>query len=158
MWLTISFNFPSYQISADGALASFSVFHSQGTSKLVRGSLHILLILSFLCSFQIYVMPVFDNLEFIYTTKKKKRCSRLVRTTLRLFYGCIAFFIAMLLPFWGKLSFIVNSVALPITYCYPCLLWIILKKPKRNNHMWYANMILGCLGIVLSLMSLVMTV
>ncbi|KAJ6874202.1 hypothetical protein NC651_032896 [Populus alba x Populus x berolinensis] len=44
-------------------------------------------------------MPVFNNLEFRYTCMKNKRCSWWVRTGFLLFFGGLAFFIAVAFPF-----------------------------------------------------------
>uniref|UniRef100_A0A7N2MZ04 Amino acid transporter transmembrane domain-containing protein n=1 Tax=Quercus lobata TaxID=97700 RepID=A0A7N2MZ04_QUELO len=55
-----------------------------------------------LCTFQVYAMVVFDNLEVRYTSKKNQPCRWWVRTFLRFFYGGLAFFLSVTFPFLGR--------------------------------------------------------
>ncbi|KAL7207038.1 hypothetical protein ACSBR2_019683 [Camellia fascicularis] len=140
-------------IPADGGmLITFSKFHGQSTSKFVVSLIYLLVLINCLCSFQIYAMPVFDNLEFQYTIKKKRRCPRLLRFGIRVFFGGLTYFIAMAFPFLPSLAALIGGITLPLTYAYPCFMWITIKKPRPNSAMWWSNLCLGCLGIVLSVL------
>ncbi|GLT42987.1 hypothetical protein SLA2020_169640 [Shorea laevis] len=139
-----------------GTLSAFSRFHRHDTSKYVIGLIYLLLLISCLCSYQIYAMPVFDNLEFIYISKKKKPCSRLVRAGLRLFFGGLTFLIAVAFPFLGSLAILIGGMTLSLlTYAYPCFMWNSIKRPQKNSVIWCLNLGLGCLGIVLSMLVVV---
>ncbi|GKV23940.1 hypothetical protein SLEP1_g33611 [Rubroshorea leprosula] len=139
-----------------GTLSAFSRFHRHDTSKYVIGLIYLLLLIGCLCSYQIYAMPVFDNLEFIYISKKKKPCSRLVRAGLRLFFGGLTFLIAVAFPFLGSLAILLGGMTLSLlTYAYPCFMWNSIKRPQKNGVIWCLNLGLGCLGIVLSMLLVV---
>ncbi|KAJ6874201.1 hypothetical protein NC651_032896 [Populus alba x Populus x berolinensis] len=72
-------------------------------------------------------MPVFNNLEFRYTCMKNKRCSWWVRTGFLLFFGGLAFFIAVAFPFLPSLAALIGGIALPLTLAYPCFMWISIQ-------------------------------
>lgn len=95
-------------------------------------------------------MPVFDNLEFRYTSNKNKPCPRWLRSLLRVSFGCLAFFISIAFPFLPSLAGLVGGIALPITLAYPCFMWIIVKKPRKYSAMWLINGALGVCGMLLS--------
>ena len=105
-----------------------------------------------LCTFQVYAMPVFDNMDMRYITKKKKPCSKWVRTCLRILFGGLTFFAAVALPFFGSLTLLMGGIALPLTFAYPCFMWIAMKKPRPNRVVWSINLVLGCFGIVFSVL------
>lgn len=139
----------------EGLLNTFSRIHGPNTSKLMMGLIYALVIVTCLCTFQIYAMPVFDNLEIRYTTKMKQRCPRWVRTALRIFFGGVAFFVAVAFPFLGSLAPLVGGITLPLTLAYPCFMWISIKKPRPNGVVWSLNLGLGCFGIVFSVLLVV---
>ncbi|XP_043709153.1 lysine histidine transporter-like 8 [Telopea speciosissima] len=134
----------------NGMLYALFKFHGKEISRVVLGLTSVLVVINCLSSFQIYAMPVFDNLEFAYTSKKNKPCSRWIRTGIRAFFGCLAFFIAVALPVLGSLAGLLGGIALPITLAYPCFMWIQIKRPQRYGAMWFINWGLGILGMVLS--------
>ncbi|XVE67237.1 hypothetical protein DITRI_Ditri08aG0144000 [Diplodiscus trichospermus] len=145
------------QIPANGGiLAAFAQFHRQDVSKFVIGIIYLWLIISCLCSYQIYAMPAFDNLEFIYASTKNRRCPGWVRLGFRLFFGGLTFFIALAFPFLGSLATLLGGMAtVPLTFAYPCFMWISIKRPRANGGMWSLNIALGCFGIVLSILLIV---
>lgn len=115
----------------------------------------LLVVINSLSSFQIYAMPVFDNLEFKYTSKKNRPCPQWLRIAFRGLFGCLAFFIAVALPFLPSLAGLIGGVALPITLAYPCLMWIQIKKPQKCSTNWYLNWTLGVIGMILSVLVVV---
>ncbi|CBI37767.3 unnamed protein product, partial [Vitis vinifera] len=135
-----------------GLLSAFSEFHGQNTKKLVMRMIYLLIVVNSLCSYQIYAMPVFDNLEFRYISKKNKPCSRWVRAAIRVFFGGLTTFIAVAVSFLGSLGPLIGGIALPLTLAYPCFMWIAIKKPRQYGAMWYLNLGLGCSGIILSVL------
>jgi hypothetical protein len=132
-------------------------FHGHDTSRFAKGLVYLLVVINCLTSFQIYAMPVFDNLEFRYISMKNRRCPWWVRIGFRLFFGGLAFFIAVALPFLPSLAPLVGGITLPLTLAYPCFMWILIKKPHQKGHdaLWCLNLGLGCLGIVLSVLLVV---
>uniref|UniRef100_A0A803NQX1 Amino acid transporter transmembrane domain-containing protein n=1 Tax=Cannabis sativa TaxID=3483 RepID=A0A803NQX1_CANSA len=133
-----------------GMIKALSQFHGQDLSKFVIGLIYLLIIINCLCTFQVYSMIVFDNLEFRYTSIKKQPCTRLLRTVFRLCFGGLVFFISVAFPFLGSLAPLIGGLTMPLTYSYPCFMWISMKKPLPNRPMWLFNMVLGCLGLILS--------
>nr|POF18100.1 lysine histidine transporter-like 7 [Quercus suber] len=131
-----------------GLLSAYSQIHGANTSKLMMGLIYLLVLVNRLCTFQVYAMPVFDNMEMRYITKKKKPCSKCVRTCLRILFGGLTFLAALALPFFGSLTLLLGGIALPLTYAYPCFMWIAMKKPRPNRVVWSINLVLGCFGIV----------
>ncbi|PHU21060.1 hypothetical protein BC332_12211 [Capsicum chinense] len=72
-------------------------------------------------------MPVCANLEFRCTSNKKQPCPWWLRTGLRIFFGCLAFFISVEFPFLPSLAGLISAIpklwykCLCITLCllYP---------------------------------------
>lgn len=137
-------------VSNDGLLTAINRFHKRDTSKILLGMTSMLVVINCLSSFQIYAMPVFDNLEFSYTSALNRPCPRWLRVALRIFFGCLASFIAVALPFLPNLAGLIGAVALPITLAYPSFMWILIKKPLKFSAAWYLNWLLGVLGMLLS--------
>ncbi|KDP47155.1 hypothetical protein JCGZ_00046 [Jatropha curcas] len=133
-----------------GNVSIFLEFYNQKASKVIKIIIYMLVVVNCWSSFQIYAMPVFDNLELRYITIKSSRCSRWVRFGLRVLFGGFAFFIAITFPFLPSLTALIGGMALPLTFVYPCFMWISIKKPRRNGSMWCLNLGLGCLGLLLS--------
>ncbi|KAL9296235.1 hypothetical protein ACSQ67_022131 [Phaseolus vulgaris] len=142
-------------INDGGLLYSFPQLHKNQITKFSMGALYVLVIIHCLSSYQIYAMPVFDNLEIRYTSMKNEKCSVLARTCIRLFFGGLTFFISVTFPFLPSLSALIGSITLvPITYAYPCFMFLSLKKPPRRGLVWCFNAALGCLGLLLSVLLL----
>nr|KAJ0191670.1 hypothetical protein LSAT_V11C800400320 [Lactuca sativa] len=135
-----------------GLLTALYKYHGQSTSRVILGLTSALVIINCLTSFQIYAMPVFDNLELRYVTKANGPCPWWVRAGSRVFFGALAFFVAVALPFLPSLAGLIGGIALPVTLAYPCFMWIVIKKPNVYSKMWWLNWILGCLGMILSIL------
>lgn len=131
-------------------LDALNKYHGYDTSKFVLGLTSMLVVVNCLSSFQIYAMPVFDNMEFRFTSSMNKPCPRWLRSGIRIFFGCVAFFISVALPFLPSLAGLIGGVAVPITLAYPCFMWILIKKPCKCSTIF--NWALGALGIVLSIL------
>lgn len=109
-----------------------------------------MIIINYICAFQIYAMPTFDNLERIYVTAKNEPCPRWVRSSIKIFYGTLAYTLAVTLPFLPRIGAFVGAIGLPLTLVYPCFMWLAIKKPPRFNRMWCLNMFLGYFGTILT--------
>ncbi|KAI4367246.1 hypothetical protein MLD38_023008 [Melastoma candidum] len=137
------------QIKSGGLLSSFPQFHPQRSLKHVLVLIYALIIINCLCTFQIFAMPVFDNLEMSYVSVKNHQCSRSTRTVIRLLFGCLVFFISAAFPFLQKLGPLIGGLASALTYAYPCFMWLALKGPHKRNWMWWLNLGLGSSAVVL---------
>ncbi|KMT01302.1 hypothetical protein BVRB_9g213180 [Beta vulgaris subsp. vulgaris] len=130
-------------------------FHGKHGSDLKLAIIYFFLIINSLCSFQVYAMLVFDNFELRYVTIKKKPCTWWLRAGLRIFFGALVFFIAVAAPFLPLLAPLIGGIALPVTFAYPCFMWISIKKPCKFGAMWFLNLVLGSLGILLSVLLII---
>ncbi|XP_072987418.1 lysine histidine transporter-like 8 [Typha latifolia] len=137
-------------IPSDGILSAMYKFHSHDVSRVLLGFTTLLVIINCLSSFQIYAMPVFDNLEGAYVHRNNRPCPRWLRSGFRAFFGSLSFFIAVAIPFLSDLAGLLGGISLPVTLAYPCFMWILIKKPNKYSAMWYINWVLGSLGMCLS--------
>lgn len=135
-----------------GMLTALYTFHGRDTSRLILGITSLFVIINALSSFQIYGMPMFDDMESKYTMKKKQPCPPWLRAILRAFCGFLCFFFAVAFPFVASFAGLIGGIALPLTFAYPCFIWIIIKKPKVYGPMWWLNWGLGVLGMTLSVL------
>ncbi|CAL9063037.1 unnamed protein product [Musa banksii] len=136
---------------AGGMLNALYAFHSHDIPRGLLATTFLLVVFNCLSSFQIYSMPVFDSFEAGYTSRTNRPCSVWVRSGFRVFYGFISFFIGVALPFLSSLAGLLGGLTLPVTFAYPCFMWIRIKKPERFSFNWYLNWSLGIMGIAFSL-------
>ncbi|RZR97674.1 hypothetical protein BHM03_00026933 [Ensete ventricosum] len=136
---------------AGGILNALYAFHSHDIPRGLLATTFLLVVFNCLSSFQIYSMPVFDSFEAGYTSRTNRPCSVWVRSGFRVFYGFISFFIGVALPFLSSLAGLLGGLTLPVTFAYPCFMWIGIKKPQRFSFSWYLNWSLGIVGMGFSL-------
>ncbi|WOL09732.1 lysine histidine transporter-like 8 [Canna indica] len=137
-------------IPQNGILTALYAFHSKDTSRVLLGLTTLLVIINSLSCFQIYAMPVFDAIESAYTSKKNKPCPRLLRAVYRSLFAGGGFFVAVALPFLADVAGLLGGLSLPVTFAFPCFMWLLVKKPERYSAMWYINWALGSVGMALS--------
>ncbi|RWW62407.1 hypothetical protein BHE74_00030481 [Ensete ventricosum] len=140
-----------WQIPSNGMLTALYAFHGTDTSRVLLGLTALLVVVNCLSCFQIYAMPIFDSMEAGYTKKKNRPCPRWLRSAFRAFFAAVSYFMAVAFPFLSDLAGLIGGMALPVTLAYPCFMWILVKKPERYSAIWYINWVLGCAGMVLSL-------
>lgn len=133
-----------------GILNALFGFHQHDISRSLLAMTFLLVVFSCLSSFQIYSMPVFDNFEASYTHRTNRPCSIWVRSGFRVVYGFINFFIGVALPFLSSLAGLLGGLTLPVTFAYPCFMWVLIKKPTKYSFNWYFNWSLGWLGVAFS--------
>jgi amino acid permease len=136
--------------SNGGMLAAMYAFHSRDVSRAVLGLISCLVIINAMSSFQIYGMPMFDEMESVYTRKFKKPCPWWLRAIIRAMFGYGCFFVAVAIPFLGSVAGLIGGISLPVTLAYPCFMWLKMKKPKTYSPTWWLNWGLGLLGMGLS--------
>ncbi|MFS7978210.1 putative amino acid transporter, transmembrane domain-containing protein [Helianthus anomalus] len=135
-----------------GVLVAISTTLSYHMSKPLLGLIYMQIIISCVTAFQIYSMVVYDNLERVYASRAKHECPKLVRMGIRIFFGGLTFFISVAFPFLPSLALIIGGISLHLTFGYPCLMWIAIKRPPMKSAKWWLNLALGCLGTALSVL------
>jgi hypothetical protein len=138
------------QMPPNGVLSALYKFHSRDVSRLVVGLATLLVVVNCLTTFQLYAMPVFDNMEAGYVHKKHRPCPWWLRAGFRAFFGAVNLLIAVAMPFLSELAGLLGGISLPVTLAYPCFMWVAIMKPPRGSAMWCVNWVLGSLGMVLS--------
>ncbi|KAK6118668.1 hypothetical protein DH2020_047581 [Rehmannia glutinosa] len=133
-----------------GMLTALYAFHSRDVARSVLGLISLFVIVNALSSFQIYGMPMFDDIESKYTRRFKKPCPWWLRAIIRAVFGFMCFFIAVAVPFLGSVAGLIGGISLPVTLAYPCFMWLKMKKPKIYSPKWWLNWGLGLLGMGLS--------
>ncbi|KAE8688172.1 Lysine histidine transporter-like 1 [Hibiscus syriacus] len=105
-------------------------------------------------SYQIFAMPVFDMIEsFLVKEMRFNPCLRL-RLISRTSYVAFTMIIAICFPFFGGLlSFFGGFAFAPTSYFLPCIIWLIICKPKRFSLIWFTNWICIVFGVLLMLLS-----
>ncbi|PIN25726.1 Amino acid transporter [Handroanthus impetiginosus] len=133
-----------------GMLTALFAFHSRDVARSILGLISFFVIINAVSSFQIYGMPMFDMMESYYTQRFKKACPWWLRVIIRANFGFGCFFVAVAIPFLGSVAGLVGGIALPVTFAYPCFMWLKIKKPKTYSPSWCLNWGLGLLGMGLS--------
>lgn len=135
-----------------GILTALSTTLHHHSSKPVLGVIYVQVVISCVSAFQIYSMVVYDNLERVYASRTSRECSKLTRMCIRILFGGLTFFISVTFPFLQTLALLIGGIALHLTFGYPCLMWIAIKKPPVKSVRWWFNFGLGCLGVGLSVL------
>lgn len=136
-------------------LKALHQIHGQNISKSMMCLIYILIVINSLSTFQAYAMVVFDNLESKYTANRKQKCPRWLRALFRFLFGCLVYFVAVAFPFLGSLAPLIGGLTMPLTFAYPCFMWLSIKKPQRCGTLWLVNVALGFLGLVLCVLLVV---
>lgn len=131
-------------------LTALFAFHGQDTSRFILGLASLFVIVNAVSSFQLYGMPMFDDMESLYVRRKKQASPWWLRAIFRAIFGFGCFFIAVAIPFLASMAGLIGGIALPVTLAYPCFMWLKVKKPKIYSPMWWLNWILGVFGMALS--------
>ncbi|KAL3636442.1 hypothetical protein CASFOL_020989 [Castilleja foliolosa] len=101
-------------------------------------------------SYQVFAMPVFDMVESFLVKSMKFDPSNTLRRTTRILFVALTMFIGMTFPFFGGLLGFFGGFALaPTTYFLPCIIWLIVRKPKRFSFSWFINWLFIVLGVAL---------
>ncbi|KAJ1267094.1 hypothetical protein BS78_07G029800 [Paspalum vaginatum] len=105
-------------------------------------------------SYQLYAMPVFDMIETVLVKKFWfTPCFRL-RLIARSVYVAFTMFVAITFPFFSELlSFFGGFAYAPTTYFLPCIMWLIIYKPRRLSLSWFTNWICIVIGVLLMVLS-----
>ncbi|AAF97980.1 F21J9.6 [Arabidopsis thaliana] len=105
-------------------------------------------------SYQIFAMPVFDMLETVLVKKMNFNPSFKLRFITRSLYVAFTMIVAICVPFFGGLlGFFGGFAFAPTTYYLPCIMWLVLKKPKRFGLSWTANWFCIIVGVLLTILA-----
>ncbi|TVT97950.1 hypothetical protein EJB05_56776, partial [Eragrostis curvula] len=105
-------------------------------------------------SYQVYAMPVFDMIETVLVKRAKFAPSFKLRLIARSAYVLATMFVGMTFPFFdGLLGFFGGFGFAPTTYFIPCIMWLILRKPKKYGLTWCVNVFCIVVGVLLMLAS-----
>ncbi|KZV17298.1 lysine histidine transporter 1-like [Dorcoceras hygrometricum] len=103
-------------------------------------------------SYQVYAIPVYDFIETGLVKKLKFRQSWCLRFVSRNTYVAFTMFMAITFPFFnGLLGFFGGFALAPTTYYLPCIIWLVLKKPRKFSPSWLANWLCVMFGVVLTI-------
>ncbi|KAG9130000.1 hypothetical protein Leryth_007112 [Lithospermum erythrorhizon] len=103
-------------------------------------------------SYQVFAMPVFDMIETFLVKKLKFTPSTTLRVIARSTYVASTMFIAVTVPFFGGLlGFFGGFAFAPGSYFLPCIIWLILYKPKKGSFSWIANWFCIITGMLLTI-------
>ncbi|XP_010478023.1 PREDICTED: lysine histidine transporter 2 [Camelina sativa] len=105
-------------------------------------------------SYQIFAMPVFDMLETVLVKKMDFTPSFKLRFITRSLYVAFTMIVAICVPFFGGLlGFFGGFAFAPTTYYLPCIIWLILKKPKKFGLSWTINWFCIVVGVLLTILA-----
>eukprot|EP00249_Psilotum_nudum_P017490 c26347_g1_i1 orf=296-2095(-) len=138
------------KVLASGMLNTLYAFHQSDIPRTYLAITFLLVVWNSLGSFQIYSMPMFDMIEAGYTKKRNKPCSFPVRMAIRISFVFLSFLISVAFPFISDLAGLLGGISsIPVTFAFPCFMWLCIKKPKRYTFFWYLNWVLGVVGAIL---------
>ncbi|XP_010524279.1 PREDICTED: lysine histidine transporter-like 4 isoform X2 [Tarenaya hassleriana] len=115
---------------------------------------NMLVVIHLLGSYQVYAMPVFDMVESVMTKKWHFKPTRILRGFIRCTFVAFTMGVAVAFPYFSALlSFFGGFVFAPTSYFIPCIIWLILKKPRKFSLSWWTNWICIALGVLLMIMA-----
>ncbi|PRQ60366.1 putative amino acid transporter, transmembrane domain-containing protein [Rosa chinensis] len=101
-------------------------------------------------SYQVYAMPVFDTIEAALVKQMNFKPSYSLRFISRNLFVAMTLFIGVTFPFFGGLlSFFGGFAFAPTTYFLPCIMWLVIYKPKKFSLSWFANWFCIIAGVLL---------
>ncbi|KAK8673454.1 hypothetical protein V6N13_111788 [Hibiscus sabdariffa] len=105
-------------------------------------------------SYQLYAMPVFDMIETLLVKKLDFQPSLWLRIIVRTSYVAITMFLGITFPFFGGLLGFFGGLAFaPTTYFLPCIMWLVIYKPRKFGLSWWANWFCIAVGVLLMVLS-----
>ncbi|RYR77814.1 hypothetical protein Ahy_A01g002451 [Arachis hypogaea] len=101
-------------------------------------------------SYQVFAVPVFDMMESLMVRRMNFKPTWYLRFISRNIYVALTMLVATIFPFFGGLlSFLGGLVFAPTTYFLPCIIWLVVYKPKRFSGSWCANWFCIVFGVLL---------
>ncbi|XP_027336524.1 lysine histidine transporter 1-like [Abrus precatorius] len=105
-------------------------------------------------SYQVFAVPVFDMMESFLVINMKFKPTWFLRFITRNIYVAFTLFLGVTFPFFGGLlGFFGGFVFAPTTYFLPCVMWLVIYKPKRFSFSWCANWFCIIFGVLLMVLA-----
>ncbi|KAL2928682.1 Lysine histidine transporter 1 [Bienertia sinuspersici] len=116
---------------------------------------NIFVVIHVIGSYQVYAMPIFDMLESFLVLRLKRRPSRMLRILTRIrLRAAITMFIGIAFPFFGSLLSVLGGIAFaPTSFYLPCIIWLIIRKPKKYSISWFCNWLFIIFGMSLTILA-----
>ncbi|KAJ6431883.1 hypothetical protein OIU84_019206 [Salix udensis] len=103
-------------------------------------SANLMVVVHVIGSYQVYAMPVFDMVERLVMKRFNLPPGIALRLVTRSTYVAFTLFAGVTFPFFGDLlGFFGGFGFAPTSYFLPCVMWLIIKKPKRFSTKWFIN-------------------
>ncbi|KAL2654164.1 hypothetical protein R1flu_022292 [Riccia fluitans] len=135
-----------------GILFSVYHYHVMGGSRVLIGFTLLMVALHAVTTYQIYAMQQFDFFEMMHSMRSNRPVPWWLRVLFRSVFVFFNFFLAVAMPFIHSLAgFLGGITSIPISFVFPCFMWLWIKKPSVRSFDWYLNWILGSLGVCLSI-------
>ncbi|CAL0325307.1 unnamed protein product [Lupinus luteus] len=115
---------------------------------------NIFVVIHVIGSYQIYAVAVFDTIESFLVKKMKFKPTWFLRFISRNVYVSLTMFLGITFPFFGGLlGFLGGFVFAPTAYFLPCIIWLMIRKPKRFSLSWHANWFCIVFGVMLMILA-----
>ncbi|CAN7087653.1 unnamed protein product [Brassica oleracea var. botrytis] len=103
-------------------------------------------------SYQVFAMSVFDAIESYLVKTLKFTPSVMLRLVARSTYVAIVCLIAICIPFFGGLlGFFGGLVFSSTSYFIPCIIWLVMKRPKLFSFHWFASWFAITIGVLIAI-------
>ncbi|CAN8235519.1 unnamed protein product [Cochlearia groenlandica] len=103
-------------------------------------------------SYQVFAMSVFDTIESYLVKTLKFTPSVMLRLVARSTYVALVCLIAVCIPFFGGLlGFFGGLVFSSTSYFLPCIIWLIMKRPKPWSMHWILSWIAIVIGVLIAI-------
>ncbi|XP_021759328.1 lysine histidine transporter 1-like [Chenopodium quinoa] len=123
-----------------GKLVEDNILISLQKPSWLIATANIFVVIHVIGSYQVFAMPVFDMMETFLVMKMKFKPSSTLRLVTRSTYVGFTMFVGIAFPFFGSLLSVLGGIAFaPTSYYLPCIIWLIICKPKRYSLSWYCN-------------------
>ncbi|XP_076940403.1 lysine histidine transporter 1-like [Bidens hawaiensis] len=117
-------------------------------------SANMFVIIHVIGGYQIYSLPVYDMIETYLVKSVKFKPSSSLRFIVRTSFVAATTFIAITFPFFGGLlGFFGGFAFAPTTFYLPCIIWLVVKKPKRGSLSWCINWFCIVIGVTLMILA-----
>ncbi|XP_019093333.1 PREDICTED: lysine histidine transporter-like 5 [Camelina sativa] len=105
-------------------------------------------------SYQVFAMTVFDTIESYLVKTLKFTPSAMLRLVARSTYVALICLVAVCIPFFGGLlGFFGGLVFSSTSYFLPCIIWLIMKRPKRYSFHWFCSWLAIVVGISIAILA-----
>ncbi|KAJ4874864.1 Lysine histidine transporter-like 5 [Raphanus sativus] len=103
-------------------------------------------------SYQVFAMSVFDTIESYLVQTLKLTPSAMLRLAARSTYVAIVCLTAICIPFFGGLlGFFGGLVFASTSYFIPCIIWLVMKRPKLFSFHWFASWFAITIGVLIAI-------